>query len=216
MRIRRAIALAAVILASAASDRARAQTVFAGGAIQFSIERFDDNEDFNRLDASVPGAVLAGGVRFGRFEARVEGYRNAPAENEDETSVTFGNRTATVRSSLRHHAQAFAAFGGYSVGVPARVQIVGLAGVSYTTVSRTFTTEAGQVLLTPPSTVPAGPTTTRAADRFTSWSVGADGLFSLSPRTRLVAGVRVEPLRVASGTSGRNVRALVGALWTVR
>ena len=205
-----------LILVAAEVAPGYAQTIIAGGAIEVGVERFHADPAPNRLDGSAIGWALVGGVRFGPVVGRVEAWRDAVIEHVDATSLVVNGRTVTVQSALAHDAHAVGALGGYVHDVSSRVQVAGVGGLSYVTFSRTFTTNAGQLILVGPPTVPVGPTTTRRVDRFAAWTIGADVTFRTSDRMRLLAGARSEPLRMTLDISGRSVRLLAGAVWIIR
>jgi hypothetical protein len=207
---------AVAILVSGLAAPARAQTIVAGGAAELGVERFNGEAALNRLDGMAAGWTLLGGVQFGRVAARVEAWRDAAIEDTDTTSLVTNGRTVTIHSSLAHDAHAVAALGGYVQDVSSRVQVAGFGGVSYITIARTFTSDAGQVLLVSPSPIPAGPTATHTVDRFVTWTVGADVGFRATDRLRLFAGLRSEPLRLEIDISGISVRLLAGAVWMIR
>ncbi len=194
----------------------QAQTVALGGAVDVGVQRFDGDPAPNRLNGSAIGWALLGDVRLRRVVARVEGWRDTAIEDAETTTLMVSGRPVTIQSVLAHDAHAVAALGGYVHDLSARVQVAGVAGISYMTLTRTFTTDAGQLILVPPSTIPIGPATARIVDRYAAWSLGADIGFRTSDRIRLTAGVRSEPLRMKGDISGLSVRLLAGAVWTMR
>jgi hypothetical protein len=105
---------------------------------------------------------------------------------------------------------------GYSRDLNARVQLNIVGGVSRVTVHRTFTTDAGELILVSPSTIPSSTSTTPLVDRFVAWSVGADVLVRAGHHFGMMAGVRTEPLRLRSDLSGQSLRALAGVMWQLQ
>jgi hypothetical protein len=82
--------------------------------------------------------------------------------------------------------------------------------------SRTFTTNAASVLLQDPSTPPED-LTTETIDTFATWTLGLDGLMTVSSAPmRLLASVRFDPLTLGNDRKGRRVRLLGGVVWTLR
>jgi hypothetical protein len=206
----------AIVLIVAGAAGAGAQTLMAGGALEMGIERFNGDPAMNRLDGSAAGWAVMGDVRFGRISARVEGWSDGAIEDAATINLVANGRAVTIHSSLAHDAHAFAALVGYVGDVSSHVQVAGVGGISSITVTRTFTTDAGQLILVSPSTVPTGPTTVRTVDRFMAWSAGADVIFRTSNRIRIMAGLRSEPLRLTSDISGVSVRLLGGVVWMIR
>lgn len=212
--MKRHICQTIVILVAGGVAPVRAQTVIVGGAVEAGIQRFSGDPAMNRLNGSAAGWTLVGDLRFGRVAARVEGWRDRAIEDTETTTLVANGRPVTIHSSLAHDAHAVAALVGYVHNVSSRVQVAGIGGISSITVTRTFTTDAGQLILVRPSTVPANPTI--IVDRFAAWSVGADVVVRTSSRIRLLAGFRSEPLRMKSDISGVCVRLLGGAAWIIR
>ena len=98
-------------------------------------------------------------------------------------------------------------------GVGARCEAVILGGISAVTVHRTFTTDAGQLILIPPSAIPTTVVTTAFVDRFATWTAEADVVVHATRRIGVVVGVRVQPISLADDISGRSVNTFAGMLW---
>src|SRR5205085_8330050 len=111
-----------------------------------------------------------------------------------ETSLTLNGRNVTVHSTLEHETRAIALLGGYAFDLSDRVTVHALGGITSTHVIRTFTSDAGSLVLSRPSTLP--PLATETRDSFSSWSLGADLFVRQSRRLHLTAGVRAEPLNL--------------------
>ncbi|PYR39159.1 MAG: hypothetical protein DMF90_00815 [Acidobacteria bacterium] len=109
-----------------------------------------------------------------------------------------------------------AVLAGYTHLASSRVQLAYLAGVSFTTVHRTFTTDAAQILLVSPSVPPSSPSISTMVDRFTVLNAGADVYVRAAPHLYVTAGIRAQPLKLQSDLSGYSVRALVGVSWRSR
>jgi hypothetical protein len=205
-----------MILGALGTASADAQTLVAGGAVGVGIERFGGDPELNRLDGTALGWTLFSGVGLGPLVVRVEGWRDGAIDDIETTSLVANGRPVTIQSSLAHHAHAVEVLAGHARDVSSNLQIALVGGISYITISRSFTTNAGELLLVRPSTVPATATTTRMTDRFAAWSVGGDISFRAADRVRVLAGVRTGPLRLKDDLAGFRVRLLAGAVWTLR
>jgi opacity protein-like surface antigen len=211
--VARAIAIA-VSLVSLLASRADAQTFTIGGALGASAQRFDDDPDLDRLDGTAVGIVVTGGLEVRSVLLHVEGSLDFGMNDARETPFVLNGRSLTVRSTLEHDTRALALLGGYAFALSDRFTIHALGGVSSTGVNRTFTTNAGILVLTGPSTPP--PVSTDTSDRFTTWSLGADLLLRRRNRVQVIAGFRAEPLQLQSEISGHRIRVLGGASWRSR
>ena len=207
----RAAALFIALGISAASARAQSLTV--GAAVHENVQRFNGDPSFNRLDGGSIGWTVLGGARFGCWVARGEASRDSTIRNTQSVTLTVRGSPATIHSELSHDLHETAALGGYAHDFGKRLEVIGLAGVSFVTVHRAFTSDAAEQLLIPPSTIPAGAVTTTFVDRFTAWTAEADVAVRLTPRFQAVAGVRLQPISLSDDLSGRNIRTLAGLMW---
>ena len=208
--------LAIVVALSIPVISAEAQTLVVGGAIHENIQRFDGDPSLNRLDGASPGWMIVGGARLGRWVVRGEGSRDRPVRNVEMTTLTVNARPVTIRSELSHDMREVAALGGYARDVTNRFEVTLLGGASRVTVHRAFTTDAGQLILIPPSTVPTASVTTTFVDRFVVWTVEADAVGRMTDRIGVIGGIRVQPISLADGLSGRSIRTFVGVLWRLK
>ncbi len=205
----------ALLLCLALTPRAAsAQTFTLGGGGGVNVQRFDGDRDFNRLDGSSASVFLQAGTSIGPLGAAIEASWDAPSANEETTEVVVNGRPATILSQLRRSARSIALYGRYAHALSPRVRVAGVAGVSFLSVERGFTTNAGNQVLSTPSQPVFG---TTFSDDFAAWSVGADVLIdSRRPDVRYVAGFRVEPLTLESEISGYRYRVQAGLVWSSR
>ena len=153
-------ALALLIALGIPVASAEAQTLAVGGAIQQNIQRFDGDASLNRLDGESIGWLIIGGGRIGHWVVRGEGSRDATIRNVQSTALILSGRPITIQSELSHDMREVAALGGYARDFTSRFGVTLLGGVSAVTVHRAFTTDAGQLVLIPPSTIPTTAVTT--------------------------------------------------------
>jgi hypothetical protein len=189
------------------------QSLTVGGAIQYDVQRFDGDSSLNRLDGESLGWMLVGGARIDHWLIRGEGSRGATIHNSQTLMLTVNQRPTTIASELSHDSRQIAVLGGYAHGVGARCEAVILGGISAVTVHRTFTTDAGQLILIPPSAIPTTVVTTAFVDRFATWTAEADVVVHATRRIGVVGGVRVQPISLADDISGRSVNTFAGMLW---
>ncbi len=214
MTLRRALPIALVLLIRIAP--AAAQTVTVGAGVHQNVQRFDGDPSLDRLDGQSRGWSVLGGTRIGRWVIRAEVSRDATIRNAEATSLLVGTRPVTVHSELSHDMRDLAVLGGYGTDLSRRVEVTFLAGASTVSVHRTFTTDAGQQVLVPPSTVPPAAVTTTFDDRFTTWTVESDGLVRVSSRLGVIGGVRVHRIRLTQDITGLSVRPFVAGVWRLR
>ena len=205
----RVLVLLAALAVPAAPVHGQSLTV--GGAIQYDVQRFDGDSSLNRLDGESLGWMLVGGARIDRWLIRGEGSRGATIHNTQTLMLTVNQRPTTIASELSHDSREIAVLGGYAHSVGARCKAEILGGISAVTVHRTFTTDAGQLILIPPSAIPT--VTTTFVDRFAAWTAEADVVVHATRRIGVVGGVRVQPISLADDVSGRSVRTFAGMLW---
>ena len=215
MAVTRAMTLLFVALGISGGS-AHAQSLAVGAAIHQTVQRFDGDPSLNRLDGESLGWTLAGSARFGHVAIRGEGSRDATIHNDQNTTLTVNARPVTIQSELSHDMHEVAVLGGYAVDLNKRFEIAALCGVSAVTVHRAFTTNAGQLVLIPPSTVPSGAVTTTFVDRFTVWTVQADAVFHASRRFGVTGGLRIQPISLADDLSGRFFRPFAGIVWQLK
>jgi hypothetical protein len=211
MAVIRALALLVALGTSVAP--ARAQSVMVGGAVHDDVQRFEGDATLNRLDGDSLGWMIFGGARFGHLVARGETSRDSTIRNLQSITLTVRGNPATVHSELSHDMRQSAALGGYALNVGRRFEVTGLGGVSFVTVRRTFTSDAAEQVLIPPSTIPTTSVTTGIVDRFTSWTAGVDLSIRLSPHLQAIGGVRLQPISLSDDLSGRSFRTLAGMVW---
>jgi hypothetical protein len=214
MTMIRALALLIALGLSAAA--AHAQSLTAGGALYQNIQRFDGDRSLNRLDGVSAGWMIVGGARIGHWVVRGEGSRDGTIRNVQTTSLTVNARPVTIQSELSHNMREVAVLGGYAHNVTGRFEITLLGGLSAVTVHRSFTTDAGLLILVPPSTVPATSVTTTFVDRFTVWTVQADVVGRAAHRLGVIGGIRVQPISLADDLSGRSIRLFGGLVWRLK
>ena len=202
--------LLVVLSLSAVSLEAQSLTV--GGAIQQNMQRFDEDLSPNRLDGNSFGGMLMGGARLGPLVVRGEASRDWGIRDVQSTTLTLNGRATTIHSELTHDMREVAALAGLA-GNLGRVEMSVLGGVSSVWVHRSFSTDAGQFVLIPPSTVPIAPTTTTLVDRFATWTAEVDVAVYVTPRLGVIGGVRGQPILLSEDLSGRNVRPFAGAVW---
>jgi hypothetical protein len=193
-----------------------AQSVTLGGEVAANMQWFSGDPSLNRLNGTTAGWTVLGGVRLGRLVVRAEGSREGTIRDVQTTSVFVNGRSVSIRSELAHDMDAISALGGYARNLTARVELTLVGGVSFITVHRSFVTDAGELLLISPSTIPPTPTTTTLVDRFAAWSIGADVFVRATRHIGMIAGVRTEPLTLRSDLSGQSLRVLAGAAWRQR
>ena len=195
---------------------AAAQSVTVGAGVHQNIQRFDGDPSLNRLDGQSPGWSVLGGIRLGHWVIRAEASRDATIRHSDSTALLVGARPVTIHSELSHDMRDVAALGGYAIDLSRRVEMTILGGASTVHVRRAFTTDAGQQVLVPPSTVPPAAVTTTFDDRFTTWTVEGDGLVRVSSRLGVIGGVRVHRISLAEDITGLSIRPFVGGVWRLR
>jgi hypothetical protein len=210
------LTIALITLTASRAAPVFAQSTMVGGGVDTSLQWFTGDSSLNRLNGSTAGWTVLGGARLGRFIIRAEGTREGTIRDLQITNVFVNGRSVSVRSELAHDMDAVSAFGGYARNLTARVELTLMGGVSFITVHRTFTTDAGEVILIAPSNIPSTATTTTLIDRFAAWSVGADVFVGATRHVGLIAGVRTEPLKLRLDLSGQSLRVLAGAAWRQR
>jgi hypothetical protein len=192
------------------------QSLTVGGAIHRDIQRFEGDTSLNRLDGEALGWMIVGGARIHRWLIRGEGSRDATIRNIQSLTLTVNGRPTTINSELSHDLREIAVLGGYARDVGMRFEVAFLGGVSDVTVHRAFTTDAEQLVLIPPSTVPPAAVTTTFVDRFTVWTAEANAVVHATRRVGIIGGVRVQPISLANDLSGRSLRAFVGMVWQLK
>jgi hypothetical protein len=115
---------------------------------------------------------------------------------------------------LESSVRAVSAVAGYTRPVSRSIHLDGFAGLSFTHARRRFTTNAASQLLLPPSNV--SDLSVDLVDNAVTWIAGADGRFAWRGPFTLVAGVRVQPLRLESDLDGVATRLLGGVEWRLR
>jgi len=209
-------ALALIIALGMPVASAEAQTFAVGGAIQENIQRFDGDASLNRLDGASIGGLIIGGARIGHWVVRGEVSRDATIRNVQSTPLTLNGRPITVQSELSHDMRDVAALAGYARDVTSRFAVTFLGGVSAVTVHRAFTTDAGQLVLIPPSTIPTTAVTTTFVDRFTAWTAEADVGVRATSHLSVFGGLRLQPISLTNDLNGRSVRTFGGILWWLK
>jgi len=189
------------------------QSVTLGGAIHYDVQRFAGDASLNRLDGESLGWMLVGGARIDHWLIRGEGSRGETIRNRQTLMLTVNERPTTITSELSHDMREISVLGGYTHDVGGRLEAAILGGLSAVTVHRTFTTDAGQLIIIPPSTVPATAVTTTFVDRFKAWTAEADVVVHATRHIGVLGGVRVQPISLADDLSGRSVRTFAGLVW---
>ena len=212
--MKRALPLFVALGLSAAS--ARGQSLAIGGAIQHDIQRFEGDASLNRLDGESPGWMIVGGARIHRWVIRGEGSRDATIRNTQSLTLTVNGRPTTIDSELSHDSHEIAVLGGYARDAGRRFEVAFLGGASAVTVHRAFTTDAGALVLIPPSTVPSAGVTTTFVDRFVVWTVEANAVVHAHRRIGIFGGVRIQPISLADDLSGRSLRTFAGIVWQLK
>jgi hypothetical protein len=214
MAVKCAMVLLIALGMSAAS--VHAQSVVVGAAIHTTIQRFDGDPSLNRLDGESPGWTVGGGVRLGHWVLRGEASRDSTIRNVQSATLIVSGRSLSIDSELAHDTHEVAALGGYAFDFGKRFEVAALGGVSAVTVHRAFTTNAGQLVLIPPSTVPSSPVTTTLVDRFAAWTTEANLMVHATRHLGVTAGVRAQPISLANDLSGRFIRPFAGVAWQIR
>jgi hypothetical protein len=209
-------AMAALIALCISAVSARAQSVAVGAAIHKTIQRFDGDPSLNRLDGESLGWTIGGSARLGQWVVRCEGSRDGIIRNAQSTTLTVSGRSLSIDSELSHDMHEVAALGGYALDFTKRFEVAVLGGVSAVTVHRAFTTNAGQLVLIPPSTFPTGPVTTTFADRFATWTAEVNVVVHATRHVGVTAGVRTQPISLADDLAGRFFRPFAGVAWQFR
>jgi hypothetical protein len=205
--------MAMLIVLGISGGSAEAQSFVVGAAIHQTVQRFDGDPSLNRLDGASLGWTIAGGARVGSWVIRGEGSRDGTIRNDQSTTLTLTGRPVTIQSQLSHDLHEVAVLGGYAHDFTDRFEISALGGLSAVTVHRSFTTNAGQTVLIPPSSVPTGAVTTTLVDRFTVWTLDADVVVHANRHVGVMAGLRAQPISLADDLSGRFVRPYAGVIW---
>jgi hypothetical protein len=205
-----------IAFAALGQGPAAAQSLMVGGGGEASVQRFAGDSTLNRLNGTAAGWAVFGGARLGSLLVRAEGSHEGTIRDLQMTSVIVNGRPVTIRSELSHHTDEVAVLGGYARDLTHRVQVSIVGGVSLMTVHRTFTTNAGELILVSPSTIPPAESTTMLVDRFVRWNVGADSVIRVAHQVGVMAGVRAGPLTLKTDLSGRSVRVVAGVVWQLR
>jgi hypothetical protein len=205
-----------VIALGISAASVRAQSVVVGAAIHQTVQRFDGDPSLNRLNGESVGWTVGGGARFGHWVVRAEGSRDSSIRNSQTATLIVSGRSLTIESELSHDLHEVAPLGGYAFDFSKRFEVAVLGGVSAVTVHRAFTTNAGQLVLIPPSTVPASPVTTTLVDRFAAWTSEVNVTIHATRHVGVTAGVRAQPISLAQDLSGRFFRPFAGAVWQFR
>jgi hypothetical protein len=132
----------------------------------------------------------------------------------DTTSVVLNGQALSIRSTLQSSVRGVSAMAGYTRPVSGWFHLDGFAGLSFTHARRRFTTNAASQLLLPPSSV--SDSSVDIIDNAVTWIAGADGRFGRRGPFNLVAGVRVQPLRLESDLDGWATRLVGGVEWRLR
>jgi hypothetical protein len=202
-----------LLVALGLSASAYGQSLTVGGAIQHDIQRFEGDASLNRLDGETLGWMIVGSARIHRWVIRGEGSRDATIRSIQSLTLTVNGRPTTINSELSHDLCEIAVLGGYARDLGSRVEVAFLGGISAVTVHRAFTTDAGQLVLIPPSTVPPAAVTTTLVDRFTVWTAEANAVVHATRHVGIIGGVRLQPISLADDLSGRSVRTFAGMVW---
>ncbi len=215
-RVQRVFRFLVTVALSGAAGAASAQSVLAGGAVQYDFQRFTGDPTLNLLDGSARGWTVFGGGDVGHVALRIEGSWTDTIEKVQVTNLDVEGLPITVHSSLAHDLRSVGVLAGYTHAASSRVRMAYLAGASFTTVERTFMTDAAELLLVSASMAVPSSSTSTLNDRFTVLSVGADVYVRAVPHMDVVAGIRVQPLRLQSDLSGYSIRVLGGLSWRSR
>jgi hypothetical protein len=195
---------------------AHAQSLTVGGAVQQNRQRFDGDPSLNRLDGDSIGWMIGVDARVNHWMIRGEGSRDANVRNVQHTTLLVRGQPATITSELAHDMREVAVLGGYVYEFSDRFELALLGGISKVTVHRAFTTDAGTVVLVPPSNVPPVAVTTTFVDRFAVWTAEGNVGVHLTRHIRASAGVRFQPISLTDDLSGRSLRLFLGAAWRLK
>jgi len=190
--------------------RSASAQIVAGAAIDRDVHRFPGNADDNRLEGSATGWLWLGGATLlSHLAVRVEDAHGGDIVNTQTFTVDIDGRVATITSSLTHNVRSTTGLGGFTHRPAPRIRLTYLAGLSSTTVRRTFETNAPPLVLVPPDVSHSLKETTTSD--FWSLMLGADVMAQLVPHLALLAGVRWQQLKLDE--TGTSFRPLVGGVW---
>jgi hypothetical protein len=193
----------------AAASTAGAQTVWAGAAGQFDVQRFPTDVVPNRLDGSAGGWTALAGTRVWR-QVGVQGEWAADTITDVQTlTLELGGRSAAIQSTLVHRTRTVSALAAYLHPLGSRVHLAYLGGAAWISISRTFTTDAAGIVLTTPSDTGATNTST-TDDRSVTPAAGVDATVKLWRHLSVFGGVRIHALPLSDDTSGWSVRIIAG------
>jgi hypothetical protein len=205
--------LAGILILLFVTAPASAQTV-AGAALERDVHRFSGDPDLNRLNGGAAGWLITAGVQPARhLVLHVEMSSSGTIADAGSVTVDLDGRSVTVTSTVSHRLRAVLALAGYSQQVTTRVRVAYLAGVAFSRAERTFTTNAADAILVSPSTPDPAGGRVRMTDDFVGVAAGANLLARTRGPLALVAGIRVQSLRLESDLSGFGIRPFGGVAW---
>ena len=193
---------------------AQAQSVWIAATVQYDVQRFrelDANRVPTRLDANTAGWGAAGSVRvWKQFGVLVEWSQQRTAEDVQTLPLTINGRAVVITSTLAHSTRRVAVLGEYAHRLTPRLDLVYLAGVSWSRVGRQFTTNAPDLVLVPPSeSVTSGAPETR--EWFDAAIASVEARVRFTERVLFVTGLRAQPMRLQLDLDGWSVRSFAGA-----
>jgi len=193
------------------ASTAAAQTVWAGAAGQFDVQRFPTDVVPNRLDGSSGGWTALLGKRVWRQVAFQAEWTADTIADAQTLTVVLNGQPAAIQSTLTHRTGTFSTLALYRHGLGSRLRIAYLGGAAWVSIKRTFQTNAAGVVLTAPSDTGATNSAT-TDDRAVTAVAGVDAIVRPWRRVALFGGVRVHPLPLPADASGWSVRTIAGAM----
>lgn len=191
---------------------AGAQSLILSGAVQRDVQRFREAEVPTRLDGSATGWMVGAAAPLPwQLILAVEWSDAGTIDDLRTTTLDINGLPIAITSAFRHQTTTVAALGGYHHMIR-RVRLAYLAGVAFTEVDRTFTSNASGFVLVTPSDVPASANSARG-DRFRELTGGVNASFRIRWRLDAVAGVRAQRITLPLDVSGWSVRTFIGAGW---
>jgi hypothetical protein len=181
------------------------------GALHYDEHRFAEQEPSPRLDGSAIGLSVLAGVALWRVPVRVEWSQNTIADRR-QMLVEFVGSTLTVQSTHEHRTRTLGLLTGYAHSPLPRIQLAYLVGAAFSHVRRTFRTNAPRVVLVSPSNSNA-PGVAVGTDAFSGITGGADLSFRLTDHARVMAGARLQRLRIMGELDATSVRSFAGVGW---
>jgi hypothetical protein len=182
-----------------------AQPLVVQGAYGLDVRRFSAERGEAVLDGQAATLSLGiAGFVSPRWTAGIDLDLGADASESRSVTVPLPGRPPTVTTTYTLRRRSVAALAGFHTAPDRRVRLGCYAGLSFSALRRTVSSDAPPIVLAEPP----GPSV--FLDRTASPIVGIDVAVSVAPRLALVAAVRAQALAASGDLTGFAVRPAAG------